>query len=527
MFLIQEGNWKKQFTEATQLNTDLKKVSIVVFTILYRMPMTILEHAADVKSSGERWKAMHFETDIETQDMFHEMTKTAEINKETAWMLSYLEVVQKLQSRQSRQSTQHSKQAVQRFVALFENGINDGDLRSALEYFQIVQSKYIKETKTFAIDLHPTHSYTHPGQQNLERTNRELLRQIQKLQGLSTTAEPVKAAVARADPGHEAFNKLCAECKEYFLVDAPWKAKHSMCLACHHKTPAGVAKLAEASARKGQARKRSHDQSRNAKVQAVRVNGDTAGQAEDTAGQAARQQTEFTTEAEMLRLKKAQAEVARAASQHNVSGMMMNVVSEKSQPAVEVIGQTTQSAQQETATVAAATDDAATTADAAQSGGYRIQAVDVDPEDESDDDNDEGAGASRVQSIQIGGTTYFPPFSGSTHFLATTDSAGPSVGPCDKRRNITLEVLAALEGKSESQHDGLGQQNLGVHSGHMQSVAGHSTVLPAGDQHRVHKHHRVWYSAFVLLRCRSASTCCRPCFTVFMPCQPVVKLLST
>ena len=46
MFLIQEGPWKKQYTEAAQLNSDLKKASTVVYTILYRMPMTILEHAA-------------------------------------------------------------------------------------------------------------------------------------------------------------------------------------------------------------------------------------------------------------------------------------------------------------------------------------------------------------------------------------------------------------------------------------------------------------------------------------------------
>jgi hypothetical protein len=134
---IQDGNWKKQFTEAAQENSVLKKASIVVFTIMYRMPQTLLEYAAEAKFLAARWKGLPIQNVIESQDLFQMMEKSAATRNATDWMMPYLDVLAKLQTRPPSQA---AKLAVQRFVEFFETGISDGELRSALKYFQAVNT---------------------------------------------------------------------------------------------------------------------------------------------------------------------------------------------------------------------------------------------------------------------------------------------------------------------------------------------------------------------------------------------------
>jgi hypothetical protein len=156
------------------------------------------------------------------------------------------------------------------------------------------------------------------------------MRQLQKLQQKSTSADTVKAAVANAGQApHEPYNKTCTACNKCFVVDKPFKAKHGLCFDCL-VTPAGVVKLAETSARKDQARKRSQDHSNNVKVQAVKTDGNTAGQAD---GKQAVLPL-FVTEADMLRMRIAQAEVSKAAD--TINGMMLKVVGGQMQPAPPV-----------------------------------------------------------------------------------------------------------------------------------------------------------------------------------------------
>jgi hypothetical protein len=176
MHEIKNGDWKKLFTETAHENTSIKRASIVVFNLINRMPQTILEYAAAAKASGEKWKHMPFQTAPESQDMFLMMEKGAAIRHATDWMMPYLEVLAKLQNRPSSQA---GKRSIQRFVELVEAGISNCDFRPALECLQAVQSVYLIETKTFAIGSTTDHIQL---EQNLERTNRDLLRQIQKLQ---------------------------------------------------------------------------------------------------------------------------------------------------------------------------------------------------------------------------------------------------------------------------------------------------------------------------------------------------------
>ena len=94
-------------------------------------------------------------------------------------------------------------------------------------YFQIVQNLFISETQTHFID--------NGGSANpdLEKINRDLLRQLQKLQ--AQPVNTVKAAVvANADQVQpittvntfQPYNKTCP-CGTIILVDVAYKAKHA------------------------------------------------------------------------------------------------------------------------------------------------------------------------------------------------------------------------------------------------------------------------------------------------------------
>jgi PHP family Zn ribbon phosphoesterase len=106
------------------------------------------------------------------------------------------------------------------------------------------------------------------------------MRQLQKLQGQSTPADTVKAAVANAGQvPHQSYNKTCTKCNNHFLVDKAFKAKHSMCFDCFKVTDEGVAKYAAKYAARDeakqavQARKNNQDNSNIVKVQAVHMAG--------------------------------------------------------------------------------------------------------------------------------------------------------------------------------------------------------------------------------------------------------------
>jgi hypothetical protein len=56
MHEINNGTWKKPYTETAQENTSIKRASLAVFNLMHRMPQTIHEYAAAAKVSGEKWK---------------------------------------------------------------------------------------------------------------------------------------------------------------------------------------------------------------------------------------------------------------------------------------------------------------------------------------------------------------------------------------------------------------------------------------------------------------------------------------
>jgi hypothetical protein len=175
MNLVQAGPFKTQYADAALVDADIKKASVVIFTIMYRMPMTILEYATATKILVEEWKFMPFNSTTESMDMFQKC-QAVKRSGHSDWMMPYLAVAQNLQS---RAQTYSGKLALQRYVELVETGISEGGLEPAIVYFQTVQNLFINETKTHVID---NVGSTHPEHQNLERLNRDLLRQIQKLQ---------------------------------------------------------------------------------------------------------------------------------------------------------------------------------------------------------------------------------------------------------------------------------------------------------------------------------------------------------
>jgi hypothetical protein len=177
MHEFNNSKWKKLYMDTAQEDTSIKRASLVVFNVMNRMPQTILEFAAAAKASAEKWKHMPCQTAAETQDLFRMMENGAATRRATQWMMEFLEILTKLQNRPTSQAGKRSMQA---FVEHFEAGISNGDLRPAFECFQAVQSVYLVETKTFTIGSTTT------GQtqleQNLERANRDLMRQIKNLQ---------------------------------------------------------------------------------------------------------------------------------------------------------------------------------------------------------------------------------------------------------------------------------------------------------------------------------------------------------
>jgi hypothetical protein len=143
MNVLQAGPFKTQYSETALVDSELKTASVLIFTIMYRMSRTILEHAAVSKILAEEWKGMAYSSSTESMDMFQKMGSGETIRKQTENLMPYLAVAQRLQS---RVQTHSGKLALQRFVALFETGVSNGDLESAMVYFQIVQDLFISET---------------------------------------------------------------------------------------------------------------------------------------------------------------------------------------------------------------------------------------------------------------------------------------------------------------------------------------------------------------------------------------------
>ena len=248
MHLFNNDKWKKFYMDAAQEDPSIKRASFLVFHIMGRMPQTVLEFAAAAKISTEKWKHMPFQTAAETQELCRMMAKGAAIRRDTQWMMEYLEILTLLQKRPTSQA---GKRATQAFVELFETGMSSGDLRPAIEYFQVVQSVYLSETKTFTIGSATGQT---PQEQNLAAVNRDLMRQLKIFQDKGTIPVPtVKAAVASAGTPPGAFqevNKTCNMCNGHFLATKEHMLKHQQCYPCFKTTPAGIAKQAERDAKR-------------------------------------------------------------------------------------------------------------------------------------------------------------------------------------------------------------------------------------------------------------------------------------
>jgi hypothetical protein len=210
MKCTQAGHFKTQYSEAALVDPELKTASFLVFTIMYRMSRTILEQLAVSKILAEEWKGMAFSSSTDSMDMLQKIRSGETIRKHNENVMPHLSVALKLQT---RGQTHSGKLALQRFVALFETGVSNGDLESAMVYFQIVQDLFISETQTHSIDNGGS------AIPDLEKINRDLKRQIQTLQAQSGNTGPVntvKAAVV-ANAGQvspttstfQQFNKTC------------------------------------------------------------------------------------------------------------------------------------------------------------------------------------------------------------------------------------------------------------------------------------------------------------------------------
>jgi hypothetical protein len=385
---IREGQFKTQYSEATLLDPELKTASFLIFTIMYRMSRTILEQLAVSKILAVQWQDMPCSTSTDSIDMFQKMRRGETIRKQYENLMSYLEVALKLQN---RGQTHADKLALQRFVTFFETGVGTGELEPAMVYFQMVQDMYISETQTHSIDNGgPT---TTAELEKLNRDNRDLKRQIQTLEAKAQSmnngpGNSIKAA-AVMENAFESYNKQCSRCKEYILVNAPFKEKHKMCNTCFRLTPEGKAKQAENLARQnkhqGVFRKSispgdsksnpNHVKINTANIDAANIDGGAAEGGKcftppNTGGSV------FVSETEMLRMRKAQTDVAKAANGDTagktVRFMMLKVVEDQSVQQVE-----DQSMQQETVAADVNADSAAgdstTGADAADAADAALE----------------------------------------------------------------------------------------------------------------------------------------------------------
>ena len=388
MQCIREGQFKTQYSEATLLDPELKTASFLIFTIMYRMSRTILEQLAVSKILAVQWQDMPCSTSTDSIDMFQKMRRGETIRKQYENLMSYLEVALKLQN---RGQTHADKLALQRFVTFFETGVGTGELEPAMVYFQMVQDMYISETQTHSIDNGgPT---TTAELEKLNRDNRDLKRQIQTLEAKAQSmnngsGNSIKAA-AVMENAFESYNKQCSRCKEYILVNAPFKEKHKMCNTCFRLTPEGKAKQAEYLARQnkhqGVFRKSispgvsksnpNHVKINTANIDAANIDGGAAEGGKcftppNTGGSV------FVSETEMLRMRKAQTDVAKAANGDTagktVRFMMLKVVEDQSVQQVE-----DQSMQQETVAADVNADSAAgdstTGADAADAADAALE----------------------------------------------------------------------------------------------------------------------------------------------------------